>query len=52
MMPLIKSASKKSIGKNISTEIKSGKPKKQAIAIALDVARKAGAKDLRKKNNK
>jgi hypothetical protein len=47
-MPLIKSASKKAIGKNIKAEEKS-KPKKQAIAIALDVARKAGAKIPKKK---
>ena len=43
-MPLIKSASKKNIGKNIETEIRSGKPMKQAQAIALNVARKASAK--------
>lgn len=43
-MPLEKSASKKAIGHNIATEEKSGKPKKQAVAIALNVARKAGAK--------
>ncbi len=43
-MPLIKSKSKKNIGKNISIEENSGKPHKQAIAIALNVARKAGAK--------
>ena len=42
-MPLIKSASKKNIGKNIEIEEKAGKPKKQSIAIALDIARKAGA---------
>lgn len=42
-MPLIKSASKAAIGKNIKTEEKT-KPKKQAIAIALNVARKAGSK--------
>lgn len=42
-MPLIKSASKKDIGKNIKTEEKAGKPKKQAIAIALNTAREAGA---------
>jgi len=42
-MPLVKSGSKKAIGKNIKTEEKT-KPKKQAIAIALNVARKAGAK--------
>jgi len=43
-MPLIKSASKKAIGKNIKREEDAGKPKKQSIAIALNVARKAGAK--------
>jgi uncharacterized protein DUF6496 len=42
-MPLIKSASKRAIGKNIETEEKT-KPHKQAVAIALNVARKAGAK--------
>ena len=48
-MPLIKSASKKAIGKNIKTEEKAGKPKKQAIAIALETARKSGAKIKPKK---
>lgn len=47
-MPLDKSGSKKSIGKNIKTEERAGKPKKQAIAIALNVARKAGAKIKKK----
>jgi hypothetical protein len=42
-MPLEKSKSKKAIGRNIATEEAAGKPKKQAIAIALNVARKAGA---------
>ncbi len=44
IMPIIHSKSKKNIGKNIEKEEQSGKPKKQAIAIALNVARKAGAK--------
>lgn len=48
-MPLLKLKSKEAVGKNISTEIKSGKPKKQAVAIALNVARKAGAKIPKKK---
>lgn len=48
-MPLIKSKSKKAIGKNIKTEMASGKSQKQSIAIALDVARKSGAKILKKK---
>lgn len=42
-MPLIKSKSKEAIGKNIETEMAHGKPKNQAVAIALDTARKAGA---------
>ena len=43
-MPLVKGKSKASISKNIRTEIKAGRPHKQAIAIALSTARKAGAK--------
>lgn len=39
-MPLIKSASPEAIGKNIATEEKT-KPRNQAIAIALDIARRA-----------
>ena len=40
-MPLVKGYSKKSVSKNIKTEMKSGKPQKQAVAIALNTARKA-----------
>lgn len=47
-MPLVKSKSKKAIGENIKREEAAGKPKKQAVAIALNVARKAGAKIPRK----
>ena len=43
-MPLIKSKSKNAIGKNISRLKEENYPQKQAIAIALDVARRAGAK--------
>ncbi len=39
-MPLIKSASKKAVGENISKEMHAGKPQKQSIAIALSVQRK------------
>ena len=38
-MPLDKSGSKASVGKNIKTEMAAGKPKKQAVAIALNVER-------------
>lgn len=40
-MPLTKGYSKQSVSKNIKTEMKAGKPQKQAVAIALNVARKA-----------
>lgn len=43
-MPLDKSGSKKSVGTNIKREIAAGKPRDQAIAIALDVQRRAGGK--------
>lgn len=38
-MPLDKSGSAKSVGTNIKAEMKADKPKKQAIAIALNVER-------------
>lgn len=49
-MPLKKG--KKNIGKNIETEMEHGKPQKQAVAIALNVARKSGAKIPKGKSSK
>jgi len=41
-MPLIKSKSKAAVGENIKREMASGRPQKQAIAIALSTQRRAG----------
>lgn len=41
---LKKGSSKEVIGKNIKTEMKAGKPQKQAIAIALQKAGKSKKK--------
>jgi hypothetical protein len=43
-MPLVKSSSKNAFRKNIKAEMASGKPQKQAVAIAYDVKRKAAAR--------
>lgn len=43
-MPLNKGYGDKTISKNIKTEMASGKPQKQAIAIALETARTAAKK--------
>lgn len=43
-MPLSKGSSKKAVSKNIKTEMAAGKPQRQAVAIALNVQRKAKSK--------
>ena len=47
-MPLKKSTSKKAFKGNIKTEVKAGKPIKQAVAIAYSVKREAAKKKGRK----
>jgi hypothetical protein len=42
-MPLNKRPTRGAISQNIRTEVAAGKPQKQAVAIALNTARQAGA---------
>lgn len=55
-IPLKKGYSRKTIGANIKTEQAAGKPHKQAVAIALNVAKdakkKAGKQTSTKRNTK
>lgn len=48
-MPLMKSKSEKAFKENIKTEVKAGKPVKQALAISYAIKREAQAKAAKKK---
>jgi hypothetical protein len=50
-MPLKTGKSKATISSNIKTEMESGKPQKQSVAIALSEARRSGSKTHKKKGN-
>lgn len=43
-MPLKQGSSKQAVSSNVKTEMAAGKPQKQSVAIALNVARKSKGK--------
>ena len=43
-MPLRHSASRKAFAENVSTLLREGRPRDQALAIAYDLKRRAGAR--------
>ena len=51
-MPLKKGGSRKAISANIKTEIAAGKKQSQAVAIALDVARRSGRSTTKRSRRK
>jgi len=48
-MPLKRGTSRATISSNIRTEIAAGKPQRQAVAIALNTARRRGARIPRRR---
>ena len=51
-MPLQKSTSKQAFKKNVSAEVKAGKPVKQAVAIAYSEKRATAKKTTKSKGKK
>jgi hypothetical protein len=51
-MPLKKGKSRATVSANIKTEVAAGKPPKQAVAIALDEARRSGSKARKRRKRR
>jgi hypothetical protein len=51
-MPLKKGTSRKAIGENIKREERAGKPRKQAVAIAMRQADKSGYRSASARSRK
>lgn len=51
-MPLKKGKSQKAISDNIKTEMKSGKPHKQAVAVAMKTAKMKNGGEVRRVKKK
>ena len=50
-MPLVKGSGRKAISTNIRRENRAGKPQKQAVAIALETARRSKRKKKGRRKN-
>jgi hypothetical protein len=51
-MPLKKGTSRATVSGNVKELVDSGRPQKQAVAIAMTEARKSGGKEMMKKKKK